>query len=135
MGILKQRTIIALLWMVWAMGMTVFILLRMLEPGSLSAIISGEFDGMSISEGSLLVMSAWWFACWILAYLTMTARMSISRWMNVIFGALAAAAMVMGLVTRIGDGHSVAMIVDYALALLASGLIVWHAWRLRGEEA
>ena len=133
--ILRQRAIIAILWLVWAMGMTVFILIRMLEPGSISEIISGEFDGIVLSEGSLLITSSWWFACWILAYLTMTIRVSISRWMNIVFGGLAAVAMVMGLVTRISNGHATAMLVDYAIALVASGLIVWHAWRLRDKEA
>jgi hypothetical protein len=133
--IIRQRAIIAVLWLVWAMGMTVFILIRMLEPGSISEIISGEFDGIVLSEGSLLVTSSWWFACWILAYLTMTIRVSISRWMNIVFGGLAAVAMVMGLATRISNDHATAMIVNYAIALIASGLIVWHAWKLRDEEA
>jgi hypothetical protein len=133
--IIRQRAIIAVLWLVWAMGMTVVILIRMLEPGSISEIISGEFDGIVLSEGSLLVTSSWWFACWILAYLTMTIRVSISRWMNIVFGGLAAVAMVMGLATRISNDHATAMIVNYAIALIASGLIVWHAWKLRDEEA
>ena len=134
MEILKQRMIIAVLWMVWAMGMTVFIIIRMLEAGSISEIISGKFDGIILGEGSLLVMSAYWFLCWILAYLTMITRVSISRWMNVVFGTLAAVVMIMGLVTRISNGHAIAMIVDYAIALIASGLIVWHAWKLRDKE-
>jgi hypothetical protein len=65
----------------------------------------------------------------------MTIRVSISRWMNIVFGGLAAVAMVMGLATRISNDHATAMIVNYAIALIASGLIVWHAWKLRDEEA
>jgi len=79
-------------------------------------------------------MSAYWFVCWILAYLTLTTRVSVSRWMNMVFGTLAAGVMIMGLVTRISNGHATAMIVDYVIALIASGLIVWHAWKLKDKE-
>jgi hypothetical protein len=133
--LLKRKTIIAVLWIIWAMSMTVFMFVFFLEPGVIKGIVSGGFDGMRISQGSLFFVATFWFVPWILAYLSLTLKSSTCRWLNFILGILFTIGLLIGLVRRAIDGQPVAMIADYFLAVVATALIAWHAWKLPEEEA
>ncbi len=135
MELLKRKTIIAVLWIIWAMSMTAFMFVFFLEPGVIEGIISGEFDGMWIGQGSLFFIATFWFVPWILAYLSLTLKSSANRWLNFILGLLFTIGLLTGLIRRVIDGQSFAMIVDYLMAVVATALIAWHAWKLPKEEA
>ena len=130
MDILKRKIIIALLWIIWAMSMSVFMFVRFLEPGVIQEVIGGSFDGMSIGEGRLLFLSFFWFIAWILAYLSLVLKDIACHRLNFTLGIIATIALFIGFILRAMAGHSIAMLIDYFLAVIATALIAWHARKI-----
>jgi hypothetical protein len=129
MELLRWKTRIALLWLIEAVGMSVWMFLFFLDTGVIEGIITGEFYMGKITEGGMLWMSAFWYIPFVMAWLSMTLKDSANRWTNFILGILFAINMVFGFVINSIGGRPVFLLVNYIVGLAAAILIAWHAWK------
>lgn len=122
MRTLERRTIIAVLWLLQVANYVSYILISLFETEPFGAIIE---------PGSGPVIAAFFFVPCLMSWLTL-ASIRISRWPNIVLGALFASlklAAVVGLVAEI----SAANIFNELWAFFAAALIVWYAWKLPAE--
>jgi hypothetical protein len=134
MEILRRKTLIAVLWVIWAMGMSVFMFLSFMKTGEIEGIISGEFNGMQINDGLLLWFGAYWFIPWILAFLSLTLKGSANRWVNFIMGILFTLGLGSGSIVQAINGQPFAIIIDYIICVIVTIIIAWNAWKLPKRE-
>ena len=134
MEALRWKARFAVLWIIEAFGMSVFMFLFFMEPGVIEGIISGEIEGRLISEGLMFYFAIFWFIPWIMAWLSLTLKASTSRWISFILGIIFAIYLLIGLIAQSCEGRYVALLVGYFLGAVAGVLIAWHAWKLPKEE-
>ena len=134
MELVRWKTRIAVLWIIEAVGMSVYMFLRLMEPGVMQEIISGRLDGNPISEGFLFYLAIFWFIPFIMAFLSLVLRDSANRWTNFVLGILWAIGFVYGLIHSATGGQSAAIIVAYFLGIVFSALIACFAWKWPKQE-
>ena len=134
MEVLRWKARFAVLWMIEALGMSVFMFLFFMEPGIIEGIISGEIEGSQISEGLMFYYAIFWFIPWILAFLSLTLKDSANRWTNFVLGILFVIFLAIGLIEQTIEGKSAAILVDYSLGIVAAALIAWFAWKWPKQE-
>ena len=135
MELLRWKTRIAVLWLIEAFGMSVFMFLFFMEPGVIEGIISGEIEELQIGEGLLFYFAVFWFIPWIMAFLSLTLKGSANRWTNFVLGILFIVFLTIGLIEQAIGGKSAAILVDYFLGIVAAALIAWYAWKWPKQEA
>jgi len=135
MELLRWKARFAVLWIIEAFGMSVFMFLFFMEPGVIEGIISGQFGSSQISEGFLFYLAIFWFIPWIMAFLSLTLKDSANRWTNFVLGILFVIFLAIGLIEQTIGGKSAAILVDYSLGIVAAALIAWYAWKWPKEEA
>lgn len=106
----------------------------LLEPGVIAKVMTGTVGDVTIGQEVLLLFAIIALAALAMAFLTLTLKMSVSRWANSI---VAVAILVFELVVLIGD---VTQTQPYAYAILLGiskivilGSIVWYAWKSKQE--
>ena len=129
MELLRWKARFAVLWIVEAFGMSVYMFLSFLEPGVIEGIISEQFGGSQISEGFLFYLAIFWFIPWILAFLSLTLKDTATRWTNFVLGMLFVIFLIIGLIESATGGKSAAILVAYFLGIVAAALIAWYAWK------
>jgi hypothetical protein len=128
------RIKISVLWLV-AVGATLFYLvLMLLQPGIIAQVMAGKIGSDVIGQEVLLFFAIIGLAALAMAFLTLTLRVSVSRWANSI---VAIAILVFELVVLISDLEEAQ---PYASAILLGiskivilGSIVWYAWKSKQE--
>jgi hypothetical protein len=128
------RIKISVLWLV-AVGATLFYLvLMLLQPGIIAQVMAGKIGSDVIGQEVLLFFAIIGLAALAMAFLTLTLRVSVSRWANSI---VAIAILVFELVVLISDLEEAQ---PYAYAILLGiskivilGSIVWYAWKSKQE--
>ncbi|MFC1915661.1 DUF6326 family protein [Chloroflexota bacterium] len=134
MEALRWKARFAVLWIIEAFGMSVFMFLFFMEPGVIEGVISGEIEGTQISEGLMFYYAIFWFIPWIMAFLSLTLKDSANRWTNFVLGILFVIFLAIGLVEQTIGGKSAAILVDYSLGIVAAALIAWYAWKWPKQE-
>ena len=134
MELLRWKVRIAALWIICAVGFSAYMFLRIMEPGIIEGIISGQFGRSQISEGFLLYLAIFWFIPWIMAFLSLTLKDSANRWTNFVLGILFVIFLIIGLIEQTTGGKSAAILVDYFLGIVAAALIAWYAWKWPKQE-
>jgi hypothetical protein len=134
MELQRWKTRIAVLWVIKAMAISVFMVLYFVMPGGIEEIMSGQFEGMQISEGVLFYIAGWYFIPWIMAWLSLTLKDKANRWTNFVLGILFAILIVYGLIDGAMGGQSAAIVVDYFLDLVFTVLIICYAWKWPKQE-
>jgi hypothetical protein len=129
MELLRWKTRIAVLWLIHAIGMSAAMILFFMDTGVIEGIISGEFFGGKITEGSMFWMAIFWYIPWIMAWLSLTLEDSVNRWTNFILGILLAIYLVFGLIYHSIGGRPAAILVGYFLGIVAAALVAWYAWK------
>ena len=122
MHALQRKTMISVLWLLQVANYVSYILIGLFEM---------EPFGSAVEPGSGPVIAIFFFVPCLMAWLTL-ASARISRWPNIVLGALFATlklAAVLGLVAEI----SAASVFNELWAFLAASLIVWYAWKQPAE--
>ena len=137
MELLRWKARFAVLWIIEAFGMSVFMFLFFMEPGVIEGIISGHFGSSQISEGFLFYLAIFWFIPFILAFLSLTIKGSANRWTNFVLGILFAIFYAIDISNHAAGEEipSVAFLITGILGIVAAALIAWHAWKLPKLEA
>ena len=121
---------LAVLWLFVALCMSSLVIIIYMMPGTLEEIMAGEFLGMPLDEGTLLIMALTYF--WIpavMAVLSIMLKDRVNRWGNMIAGVVYAVFVLIELIMNLTTIVAIYAILLDISAILASLLIVWYAWK------
>lgn len=93
------------------------------QPGKLQGMFAGNTAFGAVTQGILLGMSAVMIIPSLMPFLSLVMPARLSRWMNIVFGAIYSAIMVLAIR---GGWHF--YIVFGMLEITLTLLIVWYAW-------
>jgi len=128
---------IAVLWGIFGYAWVVFGALGLYEPGYIEQIIAGEIVGEGpITPEMILLLAIVLLIPPIMAFLSLTLKDSISRWVNIIGGIVFA---VFGLLDPIQylerqSAYSAHVILIGIVQVVAAVLIVWFAWKSKQKD-
>jgi hypothetical protein len=128
MEMLRWKTRISILWVIKAMGFSVYTLTALMQPGTMKEVMSGIFFGAPITEQAQLFATFFWWIPWVLAWLSLTLKDKANRWTNLIFGILLAIGLI-GSLIQDASHASIALFVNYIVGIVVSLLIAWYAWK------
>jgi hypothetical protein len=123
---------IAVLWGIFGYAWVVFGMLGIYEPGYIEQVIAGEIVGEGpITPEMILFLAIMLLIPPIMAFLSLTLKDSINRWVNIIGGIVFA---FFGLLDPIAylerkSAYSAYVVVLGIVQVVAAVLIVWFAWK------
>jgi hypothetical protein len=129
MELLRWKTRISVLWIIEAIGMSVYMFLLFLKTGTIQEIMAGNIGGWQINEGLRFFFAIFWWIPFIMAFLSLTLKDSANRWTNFVVGILVAIFCVFGLIQSVIKGLPASIAVDYFLGVVFAVLIAWYAWK------
>jgi hypothetical protein len=129
MELLRWKTRISILWIMEAIGMSVYMFLLFTKAGVIQGITAGNINGMSISEGLRFYLGIFWWIPFVMAFLTLTLKDRANRWTNFVVGMLLAIFCTIGLVKGAIQGMPPSIVVDYFIGVVFAALIAWYAWK------
>jgi hypothetical protein len=101
-------------------------------PGNIEKVVSGEMEGIQITEGFLFVMALWMAIPSVMVFLSLMLQANANRWANIIVGIVSI--FVLGATFFIGEFSA-----RYTFQAIVEGvliaLIVWHAWKWPTQES
>jgi len=127
------RILLILLWVFYTVNFMYCDILSSLEPGVIEMHMSGfTADGtVKITEGFLLGTAMMFEIPFIMIVLSWVLKQRVSRWVNIVAGALFIAAQIGSLFLGIPSP----MYIFYStIEIAALVLIVWKAWKWRDPE-
>jgi hypothetical protein len=117
---------ISVLWLFSAVAFLAHQILALMEPGVIAGIMTGEVEGMKIGPELILLFAILFLVPLIMAFLSLTLKDPITRWANIIVGAVFAALFI-GVIVTVGKlSGEILMTLSTVVALI---LIVWYAWK------
>jgi hypothetical protein len=120
---------VSVLWLFPLMGFLASMVLMFLEPGVIEQVIAGEVEGQKLGLELLLAGAVIdILGPLVMAFLSLTLKDSIDRWLNIIVGGIYAVLEFITLVEELAapKGYVVVMLIA---AVVAPVLIVWYAWK------
>ena len=122
------RIKIAALWLVFECGSIVTGILESWTPGWIERIIAGEVAGLQLTSEVILVFAIIFVIPPFMAFLSLTLKDSVNRWVNIILG------IVFAVLATIGTSDFLAKLSPWAIVIwgsqvVANALIVWYAWK------
>jgi len=119
------------LWLFYAVAFLVVMSLGSLEPGVLKQFLdTGEIGGMKIGPDILLLFAVLLLVPLTMAFLSLTIRDSMNRWVNVIVGLVFTVFQFVALIETLTLPSVYAYAVLMELSkVVAPALIVWYAWK------
>jgi hypothetical protein len=122
---------IAVLWLIYGVAVLAEAILGFLELGVIEQVIAGEVEGMQITPEVLLVFAIVFLIPLVLAFLSLTLKDSINRWVNIISGIVLAVFGLIGPVEYLAKQsvYSAYVTLSGIVLFVASALIVWYAWK------
>jgi len=119
---------IAALWIVFECGSLATGFVEFLTPGFIEGIIEGEMFGWELTSEVALLFAIIFMIPPFMAFLSLTLKDSINRWVNIIGG------IVFVLLATYGVYNFLAELAPWAIVIwlsqvVALALIVWYAWK------
>jgi len=119
---------IAALWIVFECGSLATGLVEFLTPGFIEGIIEGEMFGWELTSEVALLFAIIFMIPPFMAFLSLTLKDSINRWVNIIGG------IVFVLLATYGVYNFLTELAPWAIVIwlsqvVALALIVWYAWK------
>ena len=94
-------------------------------PGVIEKVVSGEIEGVQITDGFLLSMAIWMAIPSVMVVLSLTLKAKANRWLNIIAGLVSIIAL--GATFFVGEFSA-----RYTFQAVVVGMlmvwIVWSAW-------
>jgi hypothetical protein len=127
---------ISVLWLMHTLAGVFVGFVLWLEPGVLEEIIAGEISGTRITPELMLMVSIEFLVPFIMAFLSLTLKDSINRWINIIVGIVFTALGLISAITYLASAsaYSAYAILMWLSITVVTALIVWYAWRSRQKE-
>lgn len=118
---------VSLLWLFSEIAFLGVMVLGSLEPNALQQFLNtGEIGGMKITPELLLLYAILVLFGLVMAFLTLTLKDSINRWVNIIAGTVGVVLAVNGLSGSLTYAYSILIWVS---KIVFDALIVWFAWK------
>ena len=137
MELLRCKARLSVLWVAMAAGTVSAMFLSFLAPGTMEEVIAGEYGGMKISEGFMLIYSLFFIIPLVMAILCLNLNRSANRWLNFILGIIWVLWFIFEIVSHVFmiEGVPIAMWLMLIFGLAFSVYIVYCAWKLPEQEA
>ncbi len=137
MELLRCKARLSVLWLTMGVGTVGAWLLTFLMPGILEDIMGGEWGGMQISEGTMVMYALFILIPLVVAILCLTLNGAANRWLNFVLGIVWGLWFVFEIVGNITMGETVpiAMWLMLGAALVISAYIAYFAWKLPKAKA
>ena len=130
---LGWRVRVSALWIVFAVSMVAAIVLFLAEPGSLEDVMAGEIDGEKITDTMTLIFAGFILIPLVMAFLALVLPDTPNRWANGVVAAIFVVMDALDLGSHLSDGTFGGEALMMVATVVAGLLIVWYAWRSRGE--
>jgi hypothetical protein len=102
--------------------------LELLEQGVIQGIIAGDMKGLPLGSETLLFYAASLLIPLVMAFLSLTLKGSVNRWVNIILGVFFTGLYLSDLIAHLVNPYAHAILMGSA-AVVAQVLIVWYAWK------
>jgi hypothetical protein len=135
MELLRWKTRISILWIIEAVGMSVYMFLLFTSPGEIANVMVGSIIGLPITGAVRLYLAIFWWVPFIMAFLSVTLKDSANRRTNLIVGILFAVACALGLIRNAVEGMPASILVNYFIGVVFAALIAWYAWKWPRQAA
>jgi hypothetical protein len=119
---------VAALWIVFECGSLATGMVEFMTPGWIEGLIEGEMFGLELTSEVALLFAIILMIPPFMAFLSLTLKDSINRWVNIIGG------IVFVLLATYGVYNFLAELAPWAIVIwlsqvVALALIVWYAWK------
>lgn len=104
-----------------------------MEPGIIAQLMAGEAEGQKINPGMILLFAILMLVPMMMAFLSLTLKDSLNRWLNIIVGAVFAVLWFISVIEATQSAYWGGALMTLS-AVVASALIVWYAWKHRLES-
>jgi hypothetical protein len=139
MEALTWKTRIAVLWIVAAVAMSAHMVLMILDPAALQ--LAAQWAATAGSGGWVFTAVFWLFPLWM-AFVTVSARMPVNRWANLVTGILLTLLNIYHFfvcaVPLLKGGPYTEPTAQHILlvgsTVVATGLVTWLAWTWPQQE-
>ena len=137
MEFLRCRARLSALWFFMAVGMSAYMFLYFMIPGTVEEMMAGQIEGMELSEAMMVLYALYWLIPLVMAVLCLTLSGSANRWLNFVLGILFALFLIVVIIIRqaAGEATSVALWLMFIATVVATALIAWYAWKWPKQEA
>jgi hypothetical protein len=118
---------LSVLWLLSEIAFLGTMVLGSLEPNAIQQFLNtGEIGGMKVTPELLLLYAILVLLGLVMAFLTLTLKDLMNRWVNIIVGTVGVALSIVGLSGSMAYAYSILMWVS---KLVIDVLIVWYAWK------
>jgi len=100
------------------------------RPGQIEKMMEGLMGPFPVTQGSLLVMSILMIIPAVMVFLSLTLKLKVNRWANIILGVLYTVVNISNLIGETWVYYIFSGVVEIVLPLL----IVWYAWKWHNPE-
>ena len=118
----------SVLWLFAAIALLAHQILVLMEPGIIAQLMAGEAEGQKIGPDLILFFAVLMLVPLMMAFLSLTLKDSMNRWVNIVVGIVFAALWFVGVVGAAQSAYWGEAIMTLS-AVMASALIVRYAWR------
>lgn len=124
---------ISVLWLFASIAFLAHQILVLMEPGIIAQLMAGEVEGQKIGPGLILFFAILMLVPMVMAFLSLTLKDSMNRWVNIIVGAFFAVFWSVGVVDAAQTAYWGGALMTLS-AVVASVLIVWSAWKSKHKS-
>ena len=118
----------SVLWLFAAIALLAHQILVLMEPGIIAQLMAGEAEGQKIGPDLILFFAVLMLVPLMMAFLSLTLKDSMNRWVNIVVGAVFTALWFVGVVEAAQSAYWGEALMTLS-AVVASALIVWYAWK------
>jgi hypothetical protein len=121
---------ISVLWLFASIAFLAHQIIVLMEPGIIAQLMAGEAEGQKISPGMILFFAILMLVPMMMAFLSLTLKDSLNRWLNIIVGTVFAVLWFISVIEATQSAYWGGALMTLS-AVVASALIVWYAWKHR----
>jgi hypothetical protein len=119
---------ISVLWLFASIAFLAHQIIVLMEPGIIAQLMAGEAEGQKISPGMILFSAILMLVPMTMAFLSLTLKDSLNRWLNIIVGIVFAVLWFISVIEATQSAYWGGALLTLS-AVVASALIVWYAWK------
>jgi len=121
---------ISVLWLFASIAFLAHQIIVLMEPGIIAQLMAGEAEGQKISPGMILFFAILMLVPMMMAFLSLTLKDSLNRWLNITVGTVFAFLWFISVIEATRSAYWGGALMTLS-AVVASALIVWYAWKHR----
>lgn len=121
---------VSVLWLFASIAFLAHQIIVLMEPGVIAQLMAGIAEDQEISPGMILFSAILMLVPMIMAFLSLTLKHSLNRWLNIIVGVAFAVLWFFSVIEAAQSAYWGGALMTLSAAV-ASALIVWYAWKNR----